>query len=181
MFALLILAIFLTGCGEENVDVALKLRSKLEKSAGCQFDATVTADYADKLYVFEISCRSDQNGTVFFTVLSPASIAGITGTVSEAGGKLTFDDRVLAFEMLADGMISPVTGPWLMVSGIRGGYIHACGKYDSGYQVQIDDSFRGEKLQTQLYLDENGVPTGAEFLYKNRRILSLKVSNFVFV
>lgn len=178
---LLLLTVLLVGCGEKKLDSAMNLRRKLETADGCEFDATISADYADKLYLFEVRCRADKTGNVSFTVLSPKSIEGITGTVSEAGGKLTFDNRVLAFEMLADGMISPVTGPWLMIRSIRGGYIHACAKSDDGIQVQIDDSFRGESLQIQLWLDKDDMPTGAEFIYKNRRILSVKVNNFVFV
>jgi len=36
------------------------------------------------------------------------TISGITGSLSQNGGKLTFDDKALAFDVMADGLVSPV-------------------------------------------------------------------------
>ena len=95
-------AILLTGCSNTNttLDKATALRDEIERSEGCGFLATVTADYGDSVYTFSMDCTTDKEGNLTFAVTSPDTIAGITGKVSAAGGELTFDDKVLAFQTL---------------------------------------------------------------------------------
>ena len=115
------LVLFLTGCAgvDDSLDRAMALRAKLLASQGVRFDAEITADYGDSTYTFSMTCSSDNQGNVSFAVVQPESIAGISGTVSAEGGKLTFDDKILAFDILADGLISPVSGPWVMMETLR--------------------------------------------------------------
>ena len=100
---LLIVLLFLGGCSgkQEELERAMTLRAKLLASE-CSFDAKITADYGDKLYVFAMTCQGDSRGNLTFTVTEPESIAGITGNISSGEGKLTFDDTVLQFPLLAD-------------------------------------------------------------------------------
>ena len=80
----------LSGCGNSDkaMEEGMQLRQKMLSSAGCSFDATVTADYGDEIYEFTLSCQADERGDLGFTVISPDSISGVTGTVSGTGGKL---------------------------------------------------------------------------------------------
>ncbi len=178
--ALLLLAILLTGCGGANaeLDRAMTFRAKLLSSQGCRFDTVITADYGDKTYTFSTECSSDQNGAVTFTVTEPESIAGITGTLSGEGGKLTFDETALAFELLADGQVTPVSAPWLLVKTLRGGYVTACGMDGDKILLSVDDSYEEDALHLQIWLGEGDVPVNAEIVWDDRRILSLEVKNF---
>ena len=177
-----LLCMLLPGCSGsgESLDPALALRSRLLSCASYAFDAQVTADYGDKLYTFEMNCQVDNSGQVTFTVTAPETISGITGTVSAQGGKLTFDDTALAFELLADGQFSPVSAPWVLVHTLHEGYITASAEVENGYMVTINDRYDEEALTLSVWLDHNGLPAGAEIIWRDRRVLSLTVKNFSF-
>ena len=180
LLSVLVLLLVLAGCAGENseLDRAMTLRAKLLAAAGCRFDAVITADYGDKTHSFSVSCEADGQGNVTFTVNEPESIGGITGTISGEGGKLTFDDTALAFELLADGHVTPVSAPWLLVKTLRGGYVTACGADGEQIRVSIDDSYAEEALHLDIWLGEGDLPVRGEVLFGNRRILSLEVKNF---
>lgn len=174
------IVLLLTGCGggNEELDRVMALRAELLASDGCTFEAKITADYGDKTYHFEMDCLANEQGGISFSVISPDSIAGITGTVSAEGGKLTFDDEVLAFELLADGQVTPVSAPWLLVKTLRGGYVTSCGRDGDSLRVSIDDSYEEDALHLDIWLDGSDVPQRAEIIWKERRILSLELENF---
>ncbi len=113
-----------------------------------------------------------------FCVQQPESIQGISGTVEADGGKLTFDGQALAFSLLADGYISPVSAPWVFMKALRSGYIHSCSRNDGGFRISIDDSYGENPLQLEVWTDGNFIPTAAEFLWKGIKVLSLTVSNY---
>lgn len=177
---MVLLALSLTGCAGENQELAqlMSFRAKLLAGMGCSFDAVITADYQDEIYTFRVSCRSDDQGDLTFTVMEPESIAGITGSVNAEGGKLTFDEQALAFRTLADGQLSPVTAPWLMVRTLRGGYILSCGKENNQLRASISDSYEDDALRMEIWFDGDHMPTSGEIIWDERRILSLEVSNF---
>lgn len=180
MLTIILLAVLLTGCGSqsEQVDKAMVFREKLLQGQGCSFDVTITADYMETLYTFSMNCSTDASGNLTFTVKEPSTIAGISGIISSDGGKLTFDDQVLAFEEMADGQISPVYAPWVFVNTLRSGYINSCGEAEDGFRICIDDSYAEEALQLDIWTDHDVLPTAAEISWKGRRILTLEISNF---
>jgi hypothetical protein len=162
------------------MDRAMALRSAL-LAKGAEFDAAVTADYGDKTYSFGMHCRMEAQGKVTFSVTAPETIAGITGTVSASGGKLTFDGNALAFTLLADGQVSPVSGPWLLMKTLRSGYLTSCGVEDGCLRIAIDDSYEDDALHLDVWLDESDCPKRGEILWKGRRILTVEIENFVFL
>lgn len=181
LFAALLL---LSGCGQETdseLDQAVNFRTRLLGTAGCGFSAEITADYGDRCYTFSMDCQSDKDGTVFFTVTAPENIAGISGTVESGGGKLTFDDTALDFGILADGQVSPVTCPYMMVKTWRSGYISSAGQTEDGLAITFDSSFAEEPLTVELWLNDGGLPKYGEISYAGRRILSAKLTNFTFL
>ena len=179
---ILLILVLLAGCGgvKDTMDRAMALRAAL-LAKGAEFDATVTADYGDKTYSFGMHCQMDAQGKVTFSVTSPETIAGITGTVSSTGGKLTFDDKALAFSLLADGQVSPVSGPWLLMKTLRSGYLTSCGMEDGCLRVAIDDSYEDDALHLDIWLDEEDNPKRGEVLWKGRRILTVDIENFAFL
>lgn len=182
IFAVVLLAVFLTGCSGTDalLERGMALREKMQQS-GCSFTAKVTADYGDKVYTFAMQCTANEEGTVAFTVTEPESISGITGSVSGTGGKLTFDDTVLAFELLADGEVSPVSAPWLLIKTLRGGYLSSCKMDGENLCLTIDDSYEEDALQLDIRLTSDDLPESAEILWQGRRVLSIAVESFVFV
>jgi hypothetical protein len=159
------------------MDKALAMRQRLQ-GAACTFDCTVTADYGEKIHVFSMRCAADLSGDMTFEVVSPESISGITGVVSNDKGKLTFDDKALAFELLADGQFSPVSAPWILIRTLRGGYLTSCTETDYGMLLCIDDSYDSDPLRLDVRMDKDGNPISAEILWQGRRILSMEIENF---
>jgi hypothetical protein len=155
------------------------MRQKLQ-SSGCHFRCTVTADYGDVIHVFCMDCEADSQGSVSFRVVSPESISGITGSVDRDQGKLTFDDKALAFDLLADGQLSPVSAPWVMIHTLRGGYLSSCAESGDGMLLCIDDSYREDPLRLDIHMNHDGIPMSAEILWQGRRILSIEVESFEF-
>ncbi len=176
---LLVLIVLLGGCSgkQEELERAMTLRAKLLAS-GCSFDAKVTADYGDKLYEFIMSCQSDTRGNLTFTVIEPESIAGITGVIAQDGGKLTFDDTALAFPLMADDQLTPVSAPWILLKTLRGGYLTSANMEEELLHLTIDDSYKEDALQLDIWLNEGNQPVQADILYDGRRILTVQVNNF---
>lgn len=144
-------------------------------------ECLITADYGDKLYEFTLECLYDKDGNMQFEVLKPESLVGITGSVSNGGGKLTFDDQALAFPLLADGYLSPVSAPWLFMRSLRSGYIIACGADGEGYLMELADSFEENPIQILVWTDQNVQPIRCEMIWSGRRILSLDVIRVSYV
>ncbi|MBQ8359081.1 MAG: hypothetical protein IJX37_04095 [Oscillospiraceae bacterium] len=178
--AVLLITGLLSGCGagDDAMDQAMALRKRLLEADSCAFQAVVTADYADALYTFQLECETDNAGNLQFTVTDPETIAGITGSISQDSAALTFDDKVLAFPMLADGELTPVSAPWIFINTLRCGYITGCSKEEKGLCIYIDDSFREKPLSLMLYTDQDCTPVFAEIVWQEQRILSVDVRYF---
>ena len=177
--AAIICMIFLfTGCKSgDSLNSAMALRNRILDSNGCSFRTTVTADYGEQIYEFKMDCQTDGNGDLSFSVIEPATIAGITGKISGSGGAITFEDKVLAFQTIADGLVTPVSAPWLFVKTLRSGYLKSVSETNYGYEISIDDSYAEESMQLQIQA-VGDAPVSAEIFWKGRRILTLSVENF---
>lgn len=179
LLAIVLCALLLSGCGEQELDIVMQVRENIK--SGCSFSAQITADYGEQIYTFSMDCQADELGNMTFTVTHPQTISGITGRITDEGGQLTFDDQALAFEMMADGQITPVSASWILVRTLRGGYLKSCAQTDDGYYAIIDDSYEEDALQLDIWLDPEGVPQSAEILWDGRRILSIAVSQFAYL
>lgn len=170
----------LSGCYGENegFDRAMALRTSLLNGKGCSFEAQITADFSDKTYTFSVDCRTQTSGDMEFVVQEPAYIAGITGTVAQGSGKLTFDDTALAFPLQGDGVLSPVSGPWVMVKALRSGYVRHCSSEDGLFRMTVNDSFHEDALTLDIWIDGKNGPVRADIYEDNRRIMTITVENF---
>ena len=179
---ILFISILFSGCSSADgtIDTAVSLRNKLQESNGCSFSATVNADYGDKIYKFSMDCTSDKEGNLSFVVTKPDTISGITGRISAQGGGITFDDKILAFQTLADGEISPVTAPWVFLNSLRGGYIRGCAYSDGSYQIEIDDTYEEDALRLNIWV-VNNLPVNGEIFWKGRRAIAFTVDGFVYL
>jgi len=179
--SLMIALVLLTGCTGKRaeMDRTMTLRADLLGSEGCSFTAHLTADYADEVHEFSLYCEGRNNGDLGFRVESPETLTGITGRFKGEEGALTFDDVALAFPLLADGQITPVSGPWIFLKTLLGGYLTACGQEDEFLHLTIDDSYADDALQMEIWLDEGNVPVRGEIIYDGRRILTMNIENFL--
>ena len=176
---LLLLTVLLSGCSktDDSLDRAMALRTKM-LSKGASFDAKIVADYGDRQHTFAMTCTVDNQGNLSFTVIEPESIAGITGKVSGSGGKLTYEGHILSFGLMADGLVSPVSGPWVLIKTLRSGYLTSCTKEGEYLRVSIDDSYDADALHLDVWLGAEDLPVNAEVFWQGRRLLSIAVTNF---
>ena len=175
-----ILALFLlAGCegSDAELDRAMALRAKLLASS-VSFDAEITADYGSEVHTFSVYCEGDSQGNLGFRVTAPETIADITGRIDGGEGKLTFRDTVLAFPLLAEDQLSPVSGPWIFYKTLRTGYLTSAGMEEDLLRLTIDDSYEDDALTVDIWLNESDAPIRAEILYDGRRILTLTIDNF---
>jgi len=182
-FALICLVlILLCGCTADSAGLerAMALRGKIQQK-DVTFDATITADYGDKVHTFALQCQGDTIGNMKFVVTAPENIAGITGTVAKGSGKLTFDEKILAFDILADDLISPVSGPWVLLQTLRSGYLTSCSNEGELLRVSIDDSYEKNALHLEVWLNHEDTPQQCEIYWQGRRLLSIDVKNFSFL
>ena len=178
--ALMLICLMLTGCSEtrDMLDKAMTLRVDLLACESYSFDATITADYGDEVNTFGMHCVGDNDGNLEFTVTEPESIGGITGIISGGEGKLTFDDQAVAFPLLADGQVTPVSGPWIMMKTLMGGYLTACNEEEGLLHLMINDSYADDALELEIWLDEDSYPVQVEIGYEGRRIVTMEIENF---
>lgn len=180
---LILMVLLLSGCssGTEALDKSMQLRNLILESEQCTFDATVTAHYPDTQYQFQLTCIVSETGVLSFTVTEPDSISGISGQISGDGAAFTFDHQVLAFPVLADDRLSPVSGPWIFYHTLRSGNLSGCLKNENGYLLSIDDSFTEDPLHLQIQTNEACIPVHAEIYYHERMVLSLEINSFAVV
>lgn len=178
--AVLLITCILCGCTSEDasMDHAMDLRKKLLEAENCSFQTVITADYGDALYTFQMDCAADSEGNLQFTVTDPETISGITGTISQESAALTFEDKVLAFPMLADNQLTPVSGPWIFMNTLRSGYLTGCSREEDGFCIYIDDSFEENPLHLEIETDQEALPVHAQIIWKDCRVLSMDIRDF---
>ena len=172
--------VFLSGCAsaEGNLERAMDLRARLLGCTTCTYDAAITADYGDEIHTFAMNCTGDKNGNLQFTVTGPETIAGITGKFEGQKGMLTFDEFALEFPRLTDDQITPVSGPWILLRTLMGGYLTSCGPDGENLHVTINDSYEEDALVLDIWLSAENTPIRAEILYDGRRIVTMDIENF---
>lgn len=177
-----LLMLFLWGCTakDDAMEEALGIRGKLLAS-GCTFRCTVTADDSGTLETFTLDCGSDMDGGLNFAVEAPESISGITGSVDGEEGRLTFDDQVIGFPLLAQDRISPVSAPWILMNTLRKGCITSVARTDTGLLLCIDDSYADDALNLEVWTDLQGIPIAGEISWQGRRMVSMVIEGFTYV
>lgn len=170
----------LSGCSGEATELerGMELRSKILKAESVEFETDITADYGDKVHRFSLKCQGTADGTVFFAVTAPESIAGITGKISGDKGILTFDDVVLSMDLLTDDQLSPIGAPWVFLKTLRSGYLRGAGMEGELLRLTIQDSYEENSLQLDIWLAEEDTPIRTEILCDGKRILSMDVRSF---
>ena len=181
MLSVLLMGVLLTGCGtgQQVPDRIMLLRQRLQTQV-CSFDGAITADYGTAVYDFTLHCQGMPDGSLHFTVTEPESIRDITGIVCQAGGRLTFDGTLLAFPMLADGQLTPVSAPWLLFNTLRSGCLTSWGREGEDLLLSMDDSYQSDPLHLDIRLDPEDRPVLCQILWRDRRIVTVQIRNFRF-
>ena len=176
---LLLCCLLLPGCSGKTGNAgqsALDFRTTLMEHGGCSFQSRIAADYGDMVYEFTLVSESTE-GETRLQVTEPESIAGIAATVSADGTKLQFDGAELDFGELANGYVSPVTVPWLLVQCWTGEYIAWSGADGDLERVTYLRGYNDAELTVDTWFSDN-VPQYAEVLHDGVRCLTIEILDF---
>ena len=181
LLAVTLLCLLLAGCteGKDTLSHAVEFRAALVQAGGCSFQAEITADFGETVESFTVSCEAQADGETNLTILEPETLAGITATVTQVGGKITYDGMMLDFGLLADESLAPAAAPSLMVACWSGEYISSAGNEDAYYRASYEKGYDEDVLKVDTWF-ENGLPIYAEVCYNDARILQLKITDFEF-
>ena len=173
-----LLLVFFLGCSARDRDMeeALALRSRCLAGA-VSFEAQIRADYITNIEAFSLDCAFDEKGEMTFCVTEPDEISGIRGTVAGTEGTVDFDELVLGYPLMADGRLSPLAAPWVMVRALREGCILAVGREGERLCLTIDDSYADNALTVEIWLEEGAVEQ-AEIAWEGRRCVTMTVEDF---
>ena len=159
------------------LEPAIEFRAALLQAGGCSFRAEIEADFGDTVECFTVDCAFTTDGTARLTLIEPETLAGITATVTNGGGKITYDGMAVDFGLLANGNVIPAAAPALTALSWSGEYISAAGWEDDVYRVTYEKDFDEKRLQIETYF-KNDLPILAEVCYNNQRILKLTISDY---
>ena len=170
--------VFLLGCSGRNpaMEEALALRSRC-LSGNVSFETELRADYITNIESFTLECTFDEKGEMTFCVSEPDDIEGIRGTVTGTEGTVVFDDVVLGYPLLAEGRLSPLAAPWVLVKALREGCIVTAGREGENLHLTIDDSYADNALTVDIWL-EDGQLREAEIAWEGRRCVTMTVEDF---
>lgn len=180
---MLCFGVVLAGCSGtgSELDRAMTFRDRLLDAGECSFQAEVTADYGDSLYTFSVTCSGNAMGDLTFCITEPELLKGITGIIEASGGEIRFDDVALAFPLLTDKQLTPVSAPWIFLKTLRSGRITAAAQEEGNLHLTMDDSYAEDALQVDIWLDGDSKPIRGDILYAGKRFLSLHVKDFILV
>ena len=173
-----LLLVFFLGCSGRDpaMEEALALRSRC-LGGDVSFRTEIRADYITNIECFTLDCAFDTAGKMRFTVLEPDDIDGIRGTVTGTGGTVDYDDVVLGYPLLAEGRLSPLASPWVLMKALREGCIVAVGREGEMLHLTIDDSYADNALTLEIWLEEGQVEA-AEIAWEGRRCVTMTVEDF---
>lgn len=181
VIAVLAMCLFCVACAAEDkyISPALEFRTALIQAKGCSFVAEVTADFGKTVQIFTMDCESDAQDAFYLTVLEPETLKGITATVKESGGQITYDGLAMDFGLLANGNVIPAAAPAIVAACWTDEYISAAGEQGEEYRVTYEKNFDENRLIVDTWF-KKGVPICAEICYNNQRIIKITIRDFSF-
>lgn len=176
----ILICLICTACSSEaELSPAIDFRSELVSSGGASFSAEVLADFGQTVQTFCMDCRSDGVGKLTFTVTAPETLSGITGTVTDSGGTITYDGMAMDFGLLANGNVIPAAAPAIVCACWIDAYISSTGQEGDGCRVTYEKDFEEKALTVDTWFEKN-IPICAEVCYNDKRILSITFDDFSF-
>ena len=106
-------------------ELALTIRGEYLAMTKCTAQLSVTADYGQRVYEFELDAAVNGEETVL-TVTAPELIAGVTARTAGKEGALEYDGVILETGALSRGGLSPVSAFPALLAAARSGFITAC-------------------------------------------------------
>ena len=141
LICVLMMTLFLTGCGggggKEAEELALSIRGEYLAMESCAIQASVTADYGQRVYEYEMAVSLNGTETVL-TLSAPETVAGLTARLAGEESQLEFDGLSVETGPLDGDGLTPVSAVPALLEAARSGYITACGLEGEGTVLRVD-------------------------------------------
>ena len=141
LLCVLMMTLFLTGCGggggKEAEELALSIRGEYLAMESCAIEASVTADYGQRVYEYEMAVSVNGEETVL-TLSAPETVAGLTARLAGEESQLEFDGLSVETGPLDGDGLTPVSAVPALLEAARSGYITACGLEGEGTVLRVD-------------------------------------------
>lgn len=127
-----------SGVGKAE-ELALVIRGEYLEMTACTAKATVTADYGQRVYEYEMDVAVNGEETTL-AITAPETVAGITAKVSGKDSRLEYEDLSLETGPLNEDGLTPVSAVPALLEAARSGYMTSCMLEDeeSGSLLRVD-------------------------------------------
>ena len=141
LICVLMTTLLLAGCGPAGVseaeELALTIRGEYLAMDRCAVQVSVTADYGQRVYEYEMAVSVNGAETVL-TLSAPETVAGITARLAGEESQLEFDGLSVETGPLDENGLAPVSAVPALLEAARSGYITACGLEGEGTILRVD-------------------------------------------
>ena len=150
----------LAGCGRaggsEAEELALTIRGEFLAMDSCAAQVSVTADYGQRVYKYEMAVSVTEEETVL-TLSAPETAAGLTARLTGEENLLEFDGVSVETGPLDENGLTPVSAVPALLEAARSGYITTCALEEDGAVLRVDcgdpAGSPGTGTETALWFD----------------------------
>lgn len=176
----------LCSCSSKNNqtdDLALKFRADMLAAKSCTMTASITADYGDTEYDYDLGYTHCMNGDCELKVIGPALIAGLTAKLTDGGSSLEFDN-VSLYSGKING-VNPLTSLHETMTAWESGYISQTGfekldDTDTLYMSVLTGSGDSELEYRSWFNEDTLTPIKAEIYSGEKAIILIEFTDFKF-
>lgn len=186
------ITLLLAGCGgktqgSEAEQLALLVRGEYLEMTACSLDASITADYGQRVYQYELSAAVGEEETVL-TLTAPEAVAGVTARLSGETGLLEYDGMSVETGTLDSEGLTPMSALPALLETAQSGYIAAYALEEQeggGRLLRIDcgdpEEGPGTGTETTLWFDSDTCAlVRGEISVDGFRVITCECSNFTF-
>jgi hypothetical protein len=161
-------------------DPSAAIRLSYIEAEACSIQAILTADFGDRVTVFQVLYTYRKNGDDIVEILAPAEVAGLRAVIRKDGSSLQYEGVSLETGNLPGTGIAPVEALGGILAALREGSQTAWGRevFRSTPSVTLEFSTKvgDTEIVRRLWMEERtGLLLYAEISADGRRVLSVEV------
>lgn len=184
---MILLCLFLSGCGAKTADSAKAYRRPYQKMTGCEMKARVTCGVGSRdAAEFTLRCTYVPGKKSTVEILSPKEVAGVRAQVDGKNLSLLYEGKCLNAGTLSREKLSPVQCLPLLMDTLRDGWLLEQNREKYGQvpcvRLALDETGkRGDKIVSTLWLrQKDALPICGEIAVDGKIILRAEFTEFQF-